>query len=159
MILKWLRKWGFVAESKIILAIWPENLPVRRRRRCSIICTKTRSSSWTNRTRPFRSSVRCIKATVRAKGIWSNTVFVCRVPWTIARWILKNLINASDRRFTFPPRPEIMNSKKPAAKSSNKSFVRRVCLIQMLKCVRSKGRLTIYWKNAASAPNATSEFW
>ncbi len=52
--------------------------PVRRRRRCSIICTKIRLSSLTNRTRRFRKSARCIKATVREKGIWSNTVFVCR---------------------------------------------------------------------------------
>jgi excinuclease ABC subunit B len=70
---------------------------------------KTRLWSLTNRTRPFRSSARCIKATVREKGTLVEYGF--RLPSAMDNRPLnfEEFEARSGRRFTFRRRREITN--------------------------------------------------
>ena len=59
--------------------------PASRRRRSTTTCRPTRCWLSTNRTSAFRRSVRCSRATARARRPWWNTVSACLRRWTTGR--------------------------------------------------------------------------
>ena len=70
-------------------------LPESLRRRCSIICRKTRSCSSTRATRPFPSFAACTTATARASRRWWTTDSGCPRRSTIDRFPSRSLSIAS----------------------------------------------------------------